>query len=325
MTQRASAKAYEQWRAAHKPPTITPYPMTIDVMNLFCGHLLISDYKRPENELNAALAMNSIDHTLDDPKGDVSLNLKAFERAGVATEQSLPVSLRDFKIFAENVTCLRDLDAFLATLGAWFLCARPDSFLSIDTKRVILSNNKVQIKITKAKGKHSFKHEPELEKLPQGEVLKLENYDGSVKSIKLCPVAVFKTLKDRAVGDTISNFGSGTAGYAKWETAVRRLMKKCGHDDLALKADPERARFGYTLYMSRVGGVCTLLKAGLDPVIITTLAAWESDVISRYGAKVALQPDCVDGMRFFNPVSHANRYNSGSAASAPAAKRQKKK
>jgi hypothetical protein len=224
------------------------------------------------------------------------------------------------------------MEFLLNFLGAWFLCARAQSFLSIKTDSVAFRKTQagralVTLKITVAKGKGSFEHKPELEatkgaiKTPR---IELPNLESGATFLDLCPVAVFRELKERSTSDTLSNFGAGDAGYRKWYTATRTFFLKSGYDLKAEIDNPERKRFGYTLHSTRVGGVCTLLRAGLSPAIITTLAMWESEMIDHYARVVHLRPSCVEPMRFYNPEQLSECYKAASSAE-PARKRRKTK
>jgi hypothetical protein len=301
--------------------------MTVAVADLFCGYLLLTNYKTPANQLNAAVSMNTRKQfRLEDPDDCIGANLKAFERAGTAAEQSLPVSLPDFKAWAPHVRTLRDMDFFLGVLGSWFTLSRPQAFLSLKWDKITFPAGKAKVIFTEQKGKNQVKHTVEMEEIATSlktPKLKFDNYKGALKTLSFCPRAVFVALKSRSPDAVhVSNFGAGDAGYQKFRDASIVFLKASGYQGKAEKDDPDKERFGYTLYMSRVGGVCTLLKSGLDPAVVKAVANWSSDMIERYGAKVNLEPSCVEACKFYNPVGHKNRYT---AHAEPSAKRQKKK
>lgn len=54
-----------------------------------------------------------------------------------------------------------------------------------------------------------------------------------------------------------------------------------------------RRRAPYTVHPTRIGAVCYLPKAGLDPEIISKLANWSSNQIGRYGTELAMDLDIV--------------------------------
>ena len=74
---------------------------------------------------------------------------------------------------------------------------------------------------------------------------------------------------------------------------------------------PGRKRALYTAHSSRVGGVCMLLRAGLAENIISNICNWESNMVKRYGKKLALQPTLVEAYKFYNPKSLKNSYTKG--------------
>jgi hypothetical protein len=317
-TTEASAKAYEKW-CENRKSKLAPWPLTVDKMNLFTGYLLLpaeNRYKKPLAELEAAKAKNSnLGHAWVDPKGDFAKNKRALERDGVADDQSIPISLEGFRKLQPFIVSFKDLDVVLALLGAWFLCTRPDSFLSIKKESIKFAKDakgveRATLKVTAAKGKSSFSHEPELEDLSCLKIkpLYFPNYIGKQKTVPVCPVAVFRALLKNALGATLSNFGSGQPGYQRWRNAFIHLFEQAGLPTDLKDGQEER----YTLYCTRVGGVCTLLRAGLTTNVVSTLAMWESDQVKRYGKRVTLQPTCVQPVKFYNPRSFEDVYGNAS-------------
>ncbi|KAJ9457604.1 hypothetical protein DIPPA_59005 [Diplonema papillatum] len=71
----------------------------------------------------------------------------------------------------------------------------------------------------------------------------------------------------------------------------------------------------YGTHSARVGGCCTLLKAGMDPDQVVTMGDWaDAAMIRRYGEKVLRDPHCVQAVRFYCPVTLAHVYTSRGAA-----------
>jgi hypothetical protein len=91
--------------------------------------------------------------------------------------------------------------------------------------------------------------------------------------------------------------------------AFEKLIEKAGIPN----SEPGREHKCYTLHSCRVGGTCTLLKAGLEPKVISALAMWTSEQIDRYGVMVMCMPSLVCPFQFFNPRELAGAYGRGDA------------
>ena len=112
--------------------------------------------------------------------------------------------------------------------------------------------------------------------------------------LELCPVAVFRKLRERAKGLSLCNIGKG-----EFQRTLNHLLKKAKIPNNA----PGRERQLYTQHSTRVTGTCYLLRCGLLPLIISAIADWSSDMVSRYGRRILLNPLLVEPVKFYNPKS----------------------
>ena len=101
---------------------------------------------------------------------------------------------------------------------------------------------------------------------------------------------------------------------------LQRLMAKTA----IVNAVEGRHRALYTVYSTRVGAVCYLIKSGLDLVIISKLANWCSYQIGRYGTRLALDPDVVVAWAFYNPGGLSGSYKGSVLIPPPPGKRRKR-
>ena len=49
-------------------------------------------------------------------------------------------------------------------------------------------------------------------------------------------------------------------------------------------------------------------ESGCAPLIFSAMADWTSDMVSRYGRKLMLNPSMVEPVKFYNPVSLKHSY-----------------
>ena len=92
----------------------------------------------------------------------------------------------------------------------------------------------------------------------------------------------------------------------------RGLLERAGIDD------PVGSVTGW--HSPRVGGACTLLRAGLSETIVQKVGFWESpDMVGHYAKQMIHNPLCVEPFAFYNPRALEASYSS--ARSEPPRKR----
>ena len=99
--------------------------------------------------------------------------------------------------------------------------------------------------------------------------------------------------------------------------AGKHFRTRTGYTEKARINFPDRKRDGYLNYSARVGGVCVLLKSGVDSGTISTPARWGNPMVDRYVKLVALQPTIVEAFAFYNPVSLKHAYSEGVSVERP--------
>jgi len=140
---------------------------------------------------------------------------------------------------------------------------------------------------------------------------------GWSRTIPLCPVAIlraFKTMDATAVlgRNQISN------PYQKANRVLCGYKDKRGLIERAGIDDPVGSVTGR--HSPRVGGACTLLRAGLSETIVQKVGFSESpDMVGHYAKQMIHNPLCVEPFAFYNPRALEASYSS--ARSEPPRKR----
>ena len=102
----------------------------------------------------------------------------------------------------------------------------------------------------------------------------------------------------------------------RFQRTLNRRLTMIGVENKA----EDRVRQVCTHHSTRVSGVCYLLRGGLLPMIISTIADWHNDMINRYGRKMMLDPQLAEAIQFYNPRSMKACYGAignGIGADAP--------
>ena len=124
--------------------------------------------------------------------------------------------------------------------------------------------------------------------------------------MRLCPVEVFRLLRDRAltVGEPyVAQCKLGTQLGWHIEVLFRRASEE--------RTVPGRSRGLYMMHSTRVASICYLPQAGLTETIISVSTLWTSDHVLCYGWRQALDPTSVGLWPFYNPEALAGAYSGG--------------
>ena len=304
-------------------------PVTKLALEIFAGVLKESEaYKTPAPMIFAVLDANKErKHEYPLQGDDLSDILTSLERGMSDAEQAFPLGVIELRKMAAAVRNEVDFDVWLSVAGAFFTLSRIDSFLSMTLGDVSFSgegsNSKVTIKLSNLKSvegwKASKKHlEFELEQVEGYEKFEFPQGFGS---IPCCPVRVFRVITGRArrLG---RNIMSGHKDYQQFSRRLAVFVEQAG----MMNHIEGRTRALYTAHSTRVGGVCTLIRAGLKEMVVSAVANWSSDQVAEYARKVMLMPSIAEPVKFYNPIAMAANYAGSADASGcgPAAKRLKR-
>ncbi len=279
----------------------------------FSEFLRQSDFKSP-TYIHAVIRENKdLRHPPVAPE-DVKDILSAFERDQEEPEQDEPFSLDLLrKLFAACETDI-DINTALVACGAFFTLSRIDSFLHLKKADInCVSDDCIRLTPTVLKGHKRVSDKPvEFERIDSE-----MPFTSCIGDIVCCPVAIMLILRDRAPSgsDSLVHFNS----YDKYERSLKALMRKAS---IEYEPSEGRKRARYSTHSSRIGGVCTLLRAGLSESVISIVARWKSDMIKRYAERVVLMPTIVQPCKFYNPRALKNSY-SGTATDSPSSKRRR--
>ena len=221
-------------------------------------------------------------------RAGVSTMIKSAQRNAPETEQAKPLSVDGIKEGFKKAHSERDLNVMLVLTAAWFTCSRVDAVLSMVEDELVFHSKKglevVHIRFHKKKGQvHAVDRKIDMEAVNAGPPLCVKKKLWGEGDAKLCPVVIFKKLQERYAIQEV-------APYQKLQRSIKQLM-------------PELSS-----HSSRVGGVCTLLRSGLDPVAVEALADWDSEMIQHYSKSMILQPYLVQVMKFYNPTGLGHLY-----------------
>ena len=210
----------------------------------------------------------------------------------------------------------------LSLAGAIFCAARSDCFLHLRPEDVQdVSPNQVRVVLRHLKGE--VRHEvvdPVFDRIgPFPDDSEFADLSTPLGPVRLCPVAVFRALRDRAL----------IAGepYVAQCSSAKQLGRRFKHLFRRAQVNlrvPGRARSLYSMHSTRVAAVCYLLKAGLSETVISVLCNWSSDQVQRYGRRLALDPGCVGLWPFYNPGALAGAYASASPGGRAKAGKRKR-
>lgn len=296
--------------AAHQGfESLKPWPASTESIRVFVAYLKRSKaYANPATDLFAVLAevrKRGQRDVADDVQ--VSELLKSLERGAEPQEQAGIIALRELRKMANAVSTEIDFETWLSCACAFFCLARIDSFLSLTVDDVKFADGKLRVRLSNLKGEvRKTILEPEFERISTEVPFDFPNFDKS--SVPCCPVGCFRVLQARAMDAGRSSLSfCVNKQYQKFLRCFNVLIRKT---DLA-GADVNRRRAEFSPHSTRIGAVCTLLRAGLAEKVISALANWTSEQISRYSREVMLHPDCVTAFRFYNPRNLAGSYGSG--------------
>ncbi len=286
---------------------VQAWPATQRSLEIFAGYLKKSGaYLNPTVYFFGAIDGHKrrCNNTAENfPKAWVNDICTALERGLPPQEQCEPMTVSFFRKLGHAVSTEKDFSTLLCLVGAFFAVARADCFLHCSPHDIALLGDRVRVTLTNLKGeKRKSALEPVFEPLGALEPAPLTTALGA---IRLDPTRVFSALRERAIAAAAATVAL-TDSYQKMHRQVLHLIQKAG----ILNEVEGRRRHLYSAHSTRVGAVCTLLKAGLDQNTISTLANWTSDMIIRYGRRVALDPGLVENFPFFNPRSSSGSYSS---------------
>ena len=120
--------------------------------------------------------------------------------------------------------------------------------------------------------------------------------------ISFCMHQVCEMMIDRASSTRMMN----QTNYEQLHRGLKALCEKAHNIEWGPVPSDKRH---YTTHSFRVGGICTLIRSGLSPSIITSLALWrDQNQILKYATVANLQPGSYQPYRFFNPRGHEANY-----------------
>ena len=304
------------YEAACLKAGLPAFPASLESLETFAAALSASQaYSNPCVYFFGILRANrDRGHDLHDPAGRISDITTALDRGTPVEEQCEPIGLQTLRTLAGAVVSDSDFDVLLTILGAFFSRSRIDSFLSLSVADVVPEVAGTKVAFSKLKGTVRKREEwVEFQRLEDHAPFKTRLGD-----VPCCPAAVFGLLRDRACARGDARLCK-VHKYNKFLESMKSLFQQAGIENEV----EGRSRHLYTAHSTRVGGVCTLLRAGLAEKVISTLAGWKSNMIERYSRRVVLEPSIVEPFAFFNPVTLKGSYSgvradsSSGPASAP--------
>ena len=324
--------------AAKQKTTKTTYNSEVGGYELFCSERKWAPYPLEEDRVYEFLAyagawncFDSMYTALQDAnkaRGFPKLESERCELAVAALqddadgeEPSEPIPKDYVKACLENASGDAEERCALQMAGSWFGLFRCGAFRHLRANHIQPSTDDgstgdppvVAVTMTHLKGRakhYNVKFEAEALRGPGVEYV---TFMGA--QIPFCPYSIFTLIRARLQtrpGQPL--FGSATEtqeGYnTKLNDTIEALLQKQG---VETREDGRKRRL-YTSHGLRSGGVCTLLKAGLERTVIENLADWKSDMIEHYGRKVCLQPRRTQAYAFYNPIELRGRYGDSKAA-----------
>ncbi|KAJ9439973.1 hypothetical protein DIPPA_29531 [Diplonema papillatum] len=299
---------------------VEPYPTSVRRLEVFGGCLSLMEssmYKTPHALIKAIVAENlARGFVLHDPVGDIPRLLRALEKEAPDTVQKEPLGLEQFRHVFRAVRSVDEYSAALQLLGEHFTLLRSCSMQSIRTEDIRLSKDRVRVVWHCSKGRGNCTRELCFDRIDLVPPLLLPDApNGAPARIRYCPVEVFSLLKKMALArgaELLCPFPT----YAKYYGVLCGTEARRGVlDSLRNLSSAGRCGNPYGTHSARVGGCCTLLKAGMDPDQVVTMGDWaDAAMIRRYGEKVLRDPHCVQAVRFYCPVTLAHVYTSRGAA-----------
>ena len=320
-TYRAAEPLYE---ASCLRGQLPPWPPSRDSLELFAGYLRESAaFAAPGvyfwGIVESARARG---HELAFPKAWFDGVAKGLERDLPEHEQAAPLTVPLLRRLAASATSQLDFTLVLSLAGAIFCAARSDCFLHLRPEDIQdVAPDKVRVVLRHLKGEVRREVvDPVFDRLaPQPGGSEFADLATPLGPVRLCPVAVFRALRDRALA-------AGERYVAQCKTAKklsRRFKHLFGRAQIEL-AVPGRDRALYSMHSTRVAAVCYLLKAGLSETVVSVLCNWSSDQVRCYGRRLALDPSSVGLWPFYNPASLAGAYaGAGSGVAASSGKRKR--
>ncbi len=87
----------------------------------------------------------------------------------------------------------------------------------------------------------------------------------------------------------------------EYKEVYKALCGESGILEVLNKALPESSR-RFTTHSARVGGCCTLHKAGLSKDVVQEIGDWANVQMVIYSKKLFRGPECVKAVPFYNPA-----------------------
>ena len=279
---------------------LIPFPLSIDKLLTYAGYMKLQEdkYLSPSVDLSAVVAENTRLGHQALPKDDrINKAHKALSEGLKEEEQAEPFRRELLKLMYETARTNIDYDLVLMLLAAVYCLARSTCFAEIEPKDIRdTDGDGVSVTLKNLKGRNREKSvDPHYERVPG-----LGSWSNPVLGqLLLCPVEVFRRLRSRASGNTASNIPK-----EKFQRTLNHLLERAKIDNRVVG----RTRHLYTHHSTRVSGTCYLLRCGLLPLVISAIADWSSDMVCKYGRKILLNPEAVEAIKFYNPVSMKSSY-----------------
>ena len=305
-TQRIYRAAVPLYEASCVRATLVP--PTIQSMEVFAGYLKASGaYLGPAVYWFGVLEEardRGLQVDFDSDSRWTSRVVTAMLHGLPAEEQAEPLTLPVLRVMGAAVVTDIDYLLLLTLVGAIFTCSRADSFVHLSAQDIQdISPSRVRVLLLGLKGEVRQEIvDPVFDALEVQTSGPWMDIDTSRGPVPLCPVRLFRSLRERAV-----TAGAVTVAQATYNSLLRRLNHLMTRAGVPTRV-PDRRRNLYSMHSTRVAAVCYLLKAGLNPTIFSVLCNWSSDQIRRYGARLVLDLHLVEAWAFYNPVSMSHSY-----------------
>ena len=280
--------------------------MTPAGIERFAAHLSVGGKYASANYVFAVLRENKDRrHEFVDPYDVVGDIETACKRDTDPSEQAMPFAQSIIRRLFGACDTEQDVETALTAAGATFACSRSDAYLRVLLEDVIEKDQRVGLTLRNTKGPRSKnEHYIEFERL--GGLADEPYVTPNHGSFPACPADFLLTMMERRrMTDPEAKLLNSTKDYQKYYRSLEVLLKRAGIQNVI----PGRKHKLYETHSSRVGGVCTLVRAGLAHNTISVIADWTSDMIKHYAKRVMLEPSLCGPYAFYNPISLKGQYN----------------
>ena len=331
------SSATAQYENCCKRLGIPPWPICDRALEAYCGYLRkMHEVEEGRPYSDPTPYVHALIHTSRSLHGGSGVSapvldtcLRSLDRVALQEKQSWPITLSILREMAGAVRTPLDYHVFVATAAAFLLLCRIKCFTEVDEDQFeVTEGQRVAVTLKCLKGSSAKKELPLTYEAVSGEHLLTAFAFPNCRSrtpIPGCPVAILCEWR-RLLREERTMAKNLIRSESALVNAMNVLLKAAGIETQT----ESKGSMGQTLYKNRytghctrVGGVCCLLKAGMDRDALTVCMGNVSDQLPRYGFRVITEPSKFQPWAFYNP--HAGFFNtlSSSSSSAPPAKRRK--